>query len=973
MESPGVTIDSTDFNKILEQNVPAGLLKTEKLNDDSYAIHNAIQHLRAQITQHGVSFFSAHKEDDIEDVGFSIAMTQWGRTDSMQIARSVALYEENDKIYHQYAGGIAEQFSNNANGIRQDFIIPVKPHGKGGIQIQLQIDGAKIHSKSGGFSIAISNSDRVLTYDHLKVMDANNSVIPAHMEKTSDNSITVMVDDSSATYPLIVDPTVADENWVGMGGVTGANQAISSVIRSGDNIYVAGEFTVIGDVLANHVAKWDGTNWIALGGGLNGNVNALAVDSKGNLYAAGDFTVAGGIAANHIAKWNGSVWSALGSGVDGTIKALAINSTDKLFVGGSFASAGGVANTSYIARWSGSGWSALGTGITGGNYEPGVNALAIDTSGRVYAGGYFTTAGGLAVNNIARWTGTAWQAMGTGISARVNTMAVDSAGRLYVGGNFSSAGGIAANCIARWSGSSWASLGTGVNGWVYALTLDSVGNLYVGGDFTTASGVTANHVAKWDGGAWSAVGSNVETDALRPLNALATDANDNLIVGGAFYYLGNNATVKYLAKWDGSQWSAFSKSKAEWIYAITVDATGNVYAAGNFHQSDTFAAVAKWNGVSWDLLGGMNSNINALLADNNGNLYVGGQFTMAGGVNALAIARWNGSTWSAMGSGLNGPEVYSLAMDVNGNIYAGGNFTYTGDGMPAKYLAKWDGLTWSPLGTGLTGGGGNYYTPGVRAMVFDDNGNLYVGGNFNTAGGLTANHIAKWNGSSWSTLSNGVSYYDRNAYDGVNALAVDASNNLYVGGQFTTAGDVPASYIAKWNGVQWQTLNMGMNAPVRALAISSHGLLYAGGNFTSVDGMPIRAIARWNGERWSSLGSGVDNVVNSLVFDNTGNLYVGGGFILAGGKVSNAIAKWAFIDTDGDGWADSDDAFPDNAAEWLDSDSDGIGNNGDHDDDNDGTPDVVDIDPINPAVNEMPAALNGVYRGSAVSEHVSDY
>ncbi len=73
-------------------------------------------------------------------------------------------------------------------------------------------------------------------------------------------------------------------------------------------------------------------------------------------------------------------------------------------------------------------------------------------------------------------------------------------------------------------------------------------------------------------------------------------------------------------------------------------------------------------------------------------------------------------------------------------------------------------------------------------------------------------------------------------------------------------------------------------------------------------------------------------------------------------------------DGDGDGVPDSEDTFPNDPAEWKDSDQDGIGDNRDPDDDNDGTPDVIDPDPLNPAVHEMPWPLQGVYKGSAVME-----
>ena len=99
-----------------------------------------------------------------------------------------------------------------------------------------------------------------------------------------------------------------------------------------------------------------------------------------------------------------------------------------------------------------------------------------------------------------RATDPAWSALGTGMNNNaVFALVTDSAGNLYAGGSFTTAGGTSANYVAKWNGTSWSALGTGMNTWVTALATDSAGNLYAGGLFTTAGGAPANRVAKWDG------------------------------------------------------------------------------------------------------------------------------------------------------------------------------------------------------------------------------------------------------------------------------------------------------------------------------------------------------------------------------------------------------------------------------------------------------------------------------------------
>jgi hypothetical protein len=68
-------------------------------------------------------------------------------------------------------------------------------------------------------------------------------------------------------------------------------------------------------------------------------------------------------------------------------------------------------------------------------------------------------------------------------------------------------------------------------------------------------------------------------------------------------------------------------------------------------------------------------------------------------------------------------------------------------------------------------------------------------------------------------------------------------------------------------------------------------------------------------------------------------------------------------DSDGDGVPDYLDAFPLNAAESVDTDGDGIGNNADPDDDNDGLPDVMDPLPLQAKFN-----LNAPYKGTQVRD-----
>ena len=125
---------------------------------------------------------------------------------------------------------------------------------------------------------------------------------------------------------------------------------------------------------------------------------------------------------------------------------------------------------------------------------------------------------------------------------------------------------------------------------------------------------------------------------------------------------------------------------------------------------------------------------------------------------------------------------------------------------------------------------------------------------------------------------------------------------LYVGGEFSIAGEAIANNIARWDGATWSPLGSGINGTVEALTVYS-GELIAGGGFTTAGGTEANKIARWDGTNWSPLGSGMNSSVSALTEYN-GELIAGGYFTTAGGQVSAYWARWGpdvpLGDLDGD-------------------------------------------------------------------------
>ena len=118
-------------------------------------------------------------------------------------------------------------------------------------------------------------------------------------------------------------------------------------------------------------------------------------------------------------------------------------------------------------------------------------------------------------------------------------------------------GGAPGNWFARWDGSSWSALGSGLNNGVRGLTVYDDGTgpaLFAGGDFTSAGGTSANRIAKWNGGAWSALGSGLDS-VVRALTVYDDGTGPALFAGGGFTSAGGTSANR-IAKWNGSVWSA---------------------------------------------------------------------------------------------------------------------------------------------------------------------------------------------------------------------------------------------------------------------------------------------------------------------------------------------------------------------------------------------------------------------------------
>ena len=318
-------------------------------------------------------------------------------------------------------------------------------------------------------------------------------------------------------------------------------------------------------------------------------------------------------------------------------------------------------------------------------------------------------------------------------------------------------------------------------------------------------------------------------------------------------------------------------------------------------KGETLQHLGIWDGTSWtDVGGGVSDNVYAI-ASFQGDLYVGGDFTVAGGVIARGVARWDGTQWHALGQGIRrstGTPARVYALEVyQGELYVGGDFDLAGT-HPVTGVARWDGTSWSVAGGGVTG-----QEPVVHAFHAHTDGKLYMGGVFqqvdfeNQTGG-----IAVWDGTQWSSVGGGLSL----AWTGGVYAIQGYGGDLYAGGGFLDIGGVAAKRIARWDGSSWSPLGTGIPDGTGAASVWSmelfQGRLFVGGRFTSAGGVPAFRLASWDGQQWHGDGGVTGNdifttVVSMTVFEDRLYLagewhYGGSSFAVGEAVVSNCVMAY---------------------------------------------------------------------------------
>jgi hypothetical protein len=249
---------------------------------------------------------------------------------------------------------------------------------------------------------------------------------------------------------------------------------------------------------------------------------------------------------------------------------------------------------------------------------------------------------------------------------------------LYAAGHFQTAGGVPTRGIARWNGTNWNQVGgPGLNlsaGFV-GTALKPYGNdLYLAGGFYLVNGLSVHSIARWKGTAWDSVGTIDELWSFRCLE----NYNNKLYAGGYMTINGNNS-LHWISRWDGTNWDSLSQNINGVPNTMTIY-NSELYVAGDFDSAGTIQSygIARWDDVQWNnVSSGLDlyhltedtsfvpdtsifptEHIYTMCTYNN-ELYVGGIFSMIGGINANSIAKWH----------INGVSISELSSEVTPTLF----------------------------------------------------------------------------------------------------------------------------------------------------------------------------------------------------------------------------------------------------------------------------------------------------------------
>jgi uncharacterized delta-60 repeat protein len=637
------------------------------------------------------------------------------------------------------------------------------------------------------------------------------------------------------------------------------------VEQSDGKLLAVGLFTSYSGVSYNNIIRLNTDGSIdtsfVIGVGFNNSPNAITTQSDGKILTGGFFTSYSGVSRNRIIRLNtdGSIDNSfnIGTGFSDYVNAIVVQSDGKILVGGNFTSYSGVSRNRIIRlNTDGSVDSSfvIGTGFNG--Y---IQSLILQPDGKIIGSGSFTTYSGVSRNNIIRLNtnGSVDNSfvIGTGLNSVGYELALQSDGKIIVGGFFTSYSGVSKNYIVRLNtdGSIDNSfvIGTGFNGTFSAVSLRSDGKILVGGYFTSYSGVTANRSIL--------LNSDGSVDTSFILSGSSGGANANVrgfIPKSGFTYVYGEFTT-----YNGI--SQLILSSVSYSAGTPVNVGNYVRLNSNGSYDLTFSAGT-----------GFTSSINKIETQSDGKIIVATNSTFYSGTQINGIVRLNSD--NSLDQTFYSPykfdsPVKSFAIQSDGKIIAGGDFS------SVRVFSNFNGF-------------------GVYNITLQSDGKILVGGLFTTYNGVSRNNIIRLN-SDYSidpTFSIGTGFNNS-----VRTTQLQPDGKILVGGEFTSYSGVSKNYFVRLNSdgsIDNSFISgFGFNGAIYSTQVQSDGKIIVGGGFTSYSGVSRNDIIRLNtdGSIDTSfvIGTGSNGEVRVITLQTDGKILVGGTFTSYSGVSSNRIIR----------------------------------------------------------------------------------
>lgn len=289
-----------------------------------------------------------------------------------------------------------------------------------------------------------------------------------------------------------------------------------------------------------------------------------------------------------------------------------------MYAGGAFFT-NGDGSWAYMAKWDGINWSSVGD-LRSGSY---IETISTNAAGNIYTAIRKFNTG--VEYDMVKFDGSSWNVVGVYNTSNylITASCTDAVGNVYAIGTYLNAAG--KYFVAKWGPSGYSELGS-FDSFPISICVDAAGNLYAAGLMNHGNNFSHFYIAKWDGSAWSEVG-----DFNNVIESVCIGHDGNLLATGAFT---NTAGNYYVAKLTGSTWSQVGDLgiirdyyTTNHIMQMCVSKSGNIYAIGDYTLATGIRRVKKWDGNEWSVLATFNSDIFAICADPNDNVFVGGSFT----------------------------------------------------------------------------------------------------------------------------------------------------------------------------------------------------------------------------------------------------------------------------------------------------------------------------------------------------------